>query len=174
VVYVLTTDQKGAAAEAAIALAAIELGIGVYRPWVDERCDLILDVRPGFLRVQCKWTPLANNVIIVPCYRARRNADGLLRRFYTSDEVDAFAAYCPELRKCYLIPFESIIPSGQFRMRVGPTRNNQQLHVRWAKDYEFAATLTRLGAIAQLGERVAGSDEVAGSSPAGSTFEAAF
>jgi PD-(D/E)XK nuclease superfamily protein len=43
---VLTTDQKGAAAEAAIAFAAIELGIGVSRPLGDERYDLIFDLRP--------------------------------------------------------------------------------------------------------------------------------
>jgi hypothetical protein len=52
---VLTTDQKGAIAEAPIALAAIELGIGVSRPLGDERYDLIFDLRARFLRVQCKW-----------------------------------------------------------------------------------------------------------------------
>jgi hypothetical protein len=51
----LTTNQKGAVAETAIALAALELGIGVYRPLADERYDLILDLRPKLLRVQCKW-----------------------------------------------------------------------------------------------------------------------
>ena len=43
--------------------------------------------------------------------------------------------------------------------------------MNWAKDFEFAATLGRFGAIAQLGERVSGRDEVAGSSPAGSTHQ---
>ena len=36
-------------------------------------------------------------------------------------------------------------------------------------DFEFDATLGPRGAIAQLGERLAGSQKVAGSSPAGST-----
>src|SRR3954470_17527611 len=50
----LTTNQKGAVAETAIAHEAIKLGIGVYRPVADERADLILDLRPRLLRVQCK------------------------------------------------------------------------------------------------------------------------
>ena len=55
VLSVLTTSQKGAIAEAAVAKAAIELGIGVYRPYGDERADFIFDLRPQLVRVQCKW-----------------------------------------------------------------------------------------------------------------------
>jgi hypothetical protein len=47
----LTTDQKGAIAETAIALAAIKLGIGVSRPLGDERYDLIFDVGERLLPV---------------------------------------------------------------------------------------------------------------------------
>ena len=39
----MTTDQKGAIAEACIAAAAIKLGVGVFRPLADERYDLIFD-----------------------------------------------------------------------------------------------------------------------------------
>jgi hypothetical protein len=42
----MTTDQKGAIAEAAIAFQAMKLGIGVFRPLGDERYDLIFDLRP--------------------------------------------------------------------------------------------------------------------------------
>jgi hypothetical protein len=51
----LSTDQKGAIAESAIAHAAIKLGIGVYRPLSDgERYDLIFDLGERLERVQCK------------------------------------------------------------------------------------------------------------------------
>ena len=54
----LTTDQKGAIAELAIAHAAAVLGVGVFKPLTDgERYDLIFDLRPRLLRVQCKWYP---------------------------------------------------------------------------------------------------------------------
>ena len=77
----LTTDQKGAIAEAEIALAATKLGIGVLKPLAEgERYDLIFDLRPSLVRVQCKWAPLCEGVVVVRCYSARRNRDGLLRR----------------------------------------------------------------------------------------------
>src|SRR5207248_954519 len=51
---VLTTNQKGAVAEAEIAAEAIRLGIGVWRPVSDhERYDLILDVGGRLVRTQC-------------------------------------------------------------------------------------------------------------------------
>jgi hypothetical protein len=165
----LTTDQKGAIAETAIALAAIKLGIGVSRPLGDERYDLIFDVGAGLIRVQCKWACRYGDVIIARCYSSRRTADGLRRRVYRDDEVDAFAAYCAEFDRCYFLPIECMSPSGTVQLRLEKSRNNQRSGVRWASTYEFAAKLGRQqGAIAQLGERRDGIAKGAGSSPAGS------
>jgi hypothetical protein len=165
----LTTDQKGAIAETAIALAAINLGIVVSRPLGDERYDLIFDVGAGLIRVQCKWACRYGDVIIARCYSSRRTADGLRRRVYRDDEVDAFAAYCAEFDRCYFLPIECMPPSGTVQLRLEKSRNNQRSGVRWASTYEFAAKLGRQqGAIAQLGERRDGIAKVAGSSPAGS------
>ena len=48
----LSTDQKGAIAETAIAHQAIKLGIEVYKPLSGgTRYDLIFDVRTVLLRV---------------------------------------------------------------------------------------------------------------------------
>jgi hypothetical protein len=41
---VLTTDQKGAIAEAAIVAAAVKAGNGVSKPLAPQRYDLIFDV----------------------------------------------------------------------------------------------------------------------------------
>jgi hypothetical protein len=169
----LTTNQKGAAAEAAIVHAALELGVGVYRSFGDERADLILDLRPTLLRVQCKWAPRRGDVVVIHCDSSRRTANGLVRSLYRSEEVDAFAVYCAATGACYFIPFELVPPGGALQLRLTPSRNNQQTGIRWAKDYEFAATLRAHGAIAQLGERLHGMQEVAGSSPAGSIMKAA-
>jgi hypothetical protein len=93
----LTTDQKGAIAELAIAKAATELGIDVYRPFADGgRYDVIFDLLDRLVRVQCKWAPRHGEVIIVRCYSTRRSREGLLLRTYADGEVDAFAAYCPD------------------------------------------------------------------------------
>ena len=56
---------------------------------------------------------------------------------------------------------------------IAEARNNQRLEINWADDCDVAAKLRRLGAVAQLGERLAGSQKVRGSIPLGSTlFEA--
>jgi hypothetical protein len=165
----LTTDQKGAVAELAIAKAAADLGIGVWGSHTVERYDLIFDLRPRLVRVQCKWAGRHDNVISVPCYRNRRNREGLLRQYYSRDDVDAYAAYCPEVDECYFLPIDEFANRIAIQLRLGPTRNNQSVGINWAKDYEFAATLGPLGAVAQLGERRAGSAKATGSSPVGST-----
>jgi hypothetical protein len=153
----LTTDQKGAIAELAIATRAAALGIGVWSSYTVERYDLIFDLRPNLARVQCKWASRYGDVIVVRCYRNRRNRDGLLKRLYSPEEIDAYAAYCSDVDQCYFLPMELFGSCTAIQLRLGPTRNNQSLGINWAKDYEFAATLCGPGAVAQLGERRAGS-----------------
>ena len=138
----LSTNQKGAIAETGIIHAAIKLGVGVYRPVVDGgRYDLVLDVQSRLMRVQCKWAPRHGDVVIVRCYSTRRNRDGLVRRKYSADEIDAFAAYCPEVDCCYFLPFELFDGWRQVQLRLGPSKNNQTLGINWAADFEFRARL---------------------------------
>jgi hypothetical protein len=127
---VLTTNQKGAIAETAIAHEAIKLGIGVYRSYGDERYDLVFDLRPKLVRVQCKWAPREGDVIVLRLYSSRRTAAGLQRSFYGLDEVDAFACYCPATERCYFIDMAEIPDRRQLRLRLASTRNNQANGIR--------------------------------------------
>jgi hypothetical protein len=164
----LTTDQKGNIAELSIAAAAARLGIDVYRP-VGEggRYDLIFEMGDRLWRIQCKWAPRRGDVIVVRWYSCRRNRGGLVRHKYRVGEIDAIAAYCPDLDRCYFLPF--VVERSEVLLRVGPPKNNQSEGVNWARDYEFAAKLGAVGAVAQLGERQRGTLEATGSSPVGST-----
>ena len=167
----LTTDQKGAVAEVAIEFAATKLGIDVYRPLGEgSRYDLILDVAGKLTRVQCKWAPRHGDVVVIRCYSTRRNREGLLRRIYAEGEIDAFAAYCEEIDRCFFVPYEEFVCRTQIHLRLSGAENNQKLGINWADDFDFDARLTRqLGAVAQLGERRHGMAEATGSSPVGST-----
>ena len=70
----MTTDQKGAIAELAIQLAAMKLGIDVYRPVAEGgRYDMILDHETGLIRVQCKWASRRDEVLVVSCVSSRRS-----------------------------------------------------------------------------------------------------
>jgi hypothetical protein len=141
---VLTTNQRGAIAEAEIVSAALKLGIGVFSSVHDERYDLVFDLRPALLRVQCKTATLSGNVIVIRCYSCRRNAEGLLKRLYTSDEIDAVAAYCAQLDRMFFVLAERIDGRSHIQLRLRPPKNNQTIGVNWADDFDFAATLGRL------------------------------
>jgi PD-(D/E)XK endonuclease len=163
----LSPSQKGAIAETAIAAEAVRRGIGVYRPLMEGgRYDLVFDVSPRLLRVQCKWAVHRDDVVFVPIATSRLTPAGYRRSTYSADEIDAVAAYCLELRTCYFLPISLVAGKTGIHLRLSPPLNNQKAGVHSAKTYE-------LGAIAQLGERRAGSAKVAGSSPASSTDKAA-
>ena len=154
----LSTDQKGAIAESAIVLEAIKLGVGVYRPVTEgERYDLILDTGERLLRIQCKWGSVQRGAVVVRCYSCRRVIDGMRVRKYTSDEIDAIAVYCHEVRSCYLLPMTMVRDRRHIFLRIAGSLNNQRRGVNWARDFEFEARLRDFGAVAQLGERRAGS-----------------
>ena len=166
----LSPDQKGAIAESSIAAAAIKLGIGVSKPLSDgHRYDLIFDVGGKLYRVQCKWAMRRDDVVLVNCRSARRGPDGFIHRAYSRDEVDLLAAYCAELDQSYVLPAHIFDGRHAVQLRLAPAANNQQTRINWAGRYELERLdFDAFGAIAQLGERRAGSAKVAGSSPAGS------
>lgn len=158
----LTPDQKGGIAELAIAAKAAQLGVVVSRPMAEgARYDLIFDWHLGLQRIQCEWATKVGDTVGFRPLSCRRTADGLLTRTYTSDEVDAIAAYCLELDETWVIPMALVTQGRSVTLRLAPAKNNQRSGVTMAAPY-------RLGAIAQLGERVTGSHEVGGSSPPGS------
>jgi prevent-host-death family protein len=162
----LTTDQKGNAAEAAVVAHAVRLGIEVYMPFGEGGRFDMLFVFPGgeIARVQSKWSPLKDGVIIVRPYSTRRTATGLARRGYGVNEIDAIAAYCSEVDRVYYLPRSLSCNRSGVHLRVAPTRNGQRGSLNWAAEYE-------LGAVAQLGERRHGMAEARGSSPLSSTPE---
>ena len=125
----LSPDQKGAVAESAIVHAAIKLGVGVYKPLSDgERCDLIFNIGGNLLRVQCKWARRLGETLVVNCRSSRRCLNGYVRRVYTSDEVDAIAAYSLDLDRCYFLPphaFDGRLRSSSVLLRRGTTRERE-------------------------------------------------
>jgi hypothetical protein len=165
----LSRNQKGAIAETAVLHHATRLGIDVYLPATEHgRYDMVFDLGERLDRVQCKWAALYGDVLIIRCASNRRVRDGFLRRLYTADEIDAFAAYSLDLDRCYYLPVDHFPHANAIQLRLAPSRNNQRLRINWADSFDFAATLGRLGAVAQLGERRRGTAEATGSSPVGS------
>ncbi len=159
----LTPDRKGTIAELAIIHKADLLGIGVSRPMAEGmRYDLVFDWHLGLQRIQCKWATLLSGSVTFRPFSCRRSGAGQVTRTYEPSDVDAFAVYCFALDEVWVVPLADVCQTRLVTLRLAPAKNNQRSGVTLAEPY-------RLGAIAQLGERVTGSHEVGGSSPPGST-----
>jgi hypothetical protein len=141
----LTPSQKGAAAEAAITAAAIELGLVVLRPLCEGgRYDLMIDLEPALLRVQCKMARQVGGALAVSFRTSRHTPRGYIRTGYTADEIDAVAAYSPDLHRSFLIPVAEVSGRRGIHLRVNPAKNNQAHGVNWADDYDFGRAIRRL------------------------------
>jgi prevent-host-death family protein len=163
---VLSTNQKGGIAETAITAAATKLGISVMRPVVEHgRYDLGFEIGDKLFRVQCKWGGLSDDGAIIKVNLTSNwcTPAGYERRYYSEDEIDLVAVYCDALDRCYLLPIALVAGRRGIQLRVTPPRNGQRACLNLAVDFELP------GAIAQLGERLRGTQEAAGSSPASST-----
>ena len=87
-----TTNDKAAIAETAILAEAVKLGIVVLRPLVEgRRYDLVLDLGPQLLRVQCKWGVLRDGVVSSRISTCRHTPRGYVRTTYSAEEIDALA-----------------------------------------------------------------------------------
>lgn len=160
-------NHKGNVAELAIAAEAARLGLSALMPMTEhERFDLVLGIAGRLLRVQCKWGACDGDTIQVRLTSSYHSPTrGYVTKTYAAHEVDAVGIYCEATGKSYLVPIEKVAGLGLFTLRLSPARNNQRAALNSAAEYEFP------GAVAQLEERVAGSDEVRGSSPLSSTAD---
>jgi prevent-host-death family protein len=160
------TNIKGAVAELEIAAAAARLGIPVLKPLSEHgRADLAFELEDQLWRVQCKWGRLGpqRDVVIVNTRTSRYAPRGYVYTTYSESDADLIGVYCGALDRCFLIPISRVAGVGQIYLRLSPTRNGQEACTTLADDFDF------VGAIAQLGERRAGSAKVVGSSPTSST-----
>lgn len=140
----LTPSQKGAIAEAAFTAAAIQLGLLVLRPACEGgRYDLMIDLVPDVIRVQCKWARRADGVLIAKLDTSRCTPNGYVRGTYTAKEVDAIGVYSDDLEQCFLIPIAEVEKGRAVHLRLAPTLNNQALRIRWAHRYELETSIRR-------------------------------
>jgi prevent-host-death family protein len=161
---VLSTNRKGAIAEAKITTAAIELGIPVLKPVAEHgRYDLAFEIADRIYRVQCKWGNLDGSVVKVNLTSSWCTPTGYERRSYSVDEIDFVAVYCDGIGCYYLLPSPLVAGRREIYLRLSPARNGQRACINLGSEYELP------GAVAQLEERVHGMHEAGGSSPPSST-----
>jgi PD-(D/E)XK endonuclease len=161
----MNPNLRGTISEMAIALEAVQLGVEVFKPLSEHsRADLIFGIADHLYRVQCKSASLKGEVLQISLVSSWHTPQGYVRNKYTADEVDLVAAYCHELHRSYLVPFDRVEEGKSgIHVRLTPPKNGQRASIHYASEYELP------GAVAQLGERRLGMAEATGSSPVSST-----
>jgi hypothetical protein len=127
--------SKGKTSEAIILMALVSLGKVVLIPWGEERYDLVLDEGDRFVRVQCKTGTLRRGLVVFKtCITDARRplGDGGY-----AGQVDAFAVYCPQLKRAFFVPIAAVTSPFWGYLRVEPPLNGQVRNIRWARDYEL-------------------------------------
>jgi hypothetical protein len=135
----LKTDNKsvGERSEAMILARLSELGYFVYLPFGENhRSDMIVEDDDGNLhRIQCKTGRIWNGCVVFnACSNNSYHHNGG-RRDYRG-QIDYFAVYVPDTRKIYMMHVDHASKT-ECKLRLEPPKNNQEKHVRWAKDYEL-------------------------------------
>lgn len=119
----------------------VEHGRLVLVPWGEnQRYDLVIDDGGEFIRVQCKTGRFRDGAVTFStCSSSYHHPGNRGTKHFLHDyrgEADLFGVYCPQTRGVYLVPVEDV-GRRSCRLRVEPTRNNQQQHVRWGAEYEL-------------------------------------
>lgn len=142
----LTTNDKGGIAEAAVTLEALRLGFVVSRPVTDgTRYDLIVDTSTRLWRVQVKWAATEGDTIVVRNRTVRQATGRRVVTRYNAAEVDAIAGYNAEHDLCVLVPIHEIEDAAHMTLRLSPAKNNQRVGVRMASAYALATLAKRDG-----------------------------
>jgi hypothetical protein len=127
----VTTALKGNATEAAVLDALVNRDFAVLLPFGEGHpYDLVVQIKDRFLRVQCKTARVRNGCLR---FNSRSTDHGHGPGTYIG-LADIFGVYCPSTGQVYLVPVRDV-PRFDVFLRLEPTRNNQQVGVRYARDY---------------------------------------
>jgi len=126
--------QKGEITEAIILAKFIERGEVVLLPWGDnQRFDMVLYRNNKFIRIQCKTGKIVNGTIRCNAKSTNWNT---LEHYDYKGQIEFFAIYCPDNKKCYMISVDDVGIS-QISLRIDIPKHGNQYSFKWAKDYEI-------------------------------------
>lgn len=134
------TKTVGELTEANVLATLIREGYSVSIPFGENtRYDYIIDDGVVMKRIQCKTGRYRNGTVRFDT-NSQYRVKGKLQRFNYADTIDAFAVYCAELDKTYLVPIEDVIARRQMSLRVktpiaSSFRKNSRPH--YAEKYEI-------------------------------------
>lgn len=131
----MNSVETGRVAEMKVATEIVSMGYTVLEPVCNsERYDLMIDSEGSIYRIQVK------NLREVPEgvgeYKAtlyNMNSRSNEKKYYTSEDIDAFAFYSPDLDECYWVDINDA-PKKSITLRT-ESKQPQNPNIRWVEDY---------------------------------------
>ena len=143
------TTGRGDLREFELITTLMRAGRTILRPVsAGLRYDLAIDNGDGTIwRVQCKTGILRDGAVEFRVANTdARRPNGVAHH----GQVEAFAVYCPQNRRAYLVPVLAVESTkGIARLRCRPARNGQRSRVRFAEPFEISDGVERSGLIAE-------------------------
>lgn len=137
----MNTRDKGTQSETYVISELLRCGYPVSQPLTEERYDLVVDTRDGFVAAQVKRMREARSGAIK--FGCKSNYNGVTEgESYTADEIDGFIAHHPETDQLYWVPVDDA-PSTKMQIRVSEPENNSP-NINWHKDYVFENTFEKV------------------------------
>ncbi len=141
------TQEKGLIGYTAILYRLTQLGYEVVLPWNDALgYDLAYlvnkeETHPEFktvevVRVQCKVAWLAKDGSYI-VFNTATLTNRLTKKRAYHGIAELFGVYSPDTEKIYMVAVSESGRGSEMKLRRKPTKNSQEKHVRWAKDYEL-------------------------------------
>ena len=127
------TKQKGDIAEAFVVYILKANGFNVLIPWgEDTRYDIVSEKNGIFKRIQVKYVTQKNGYLEV----AIRSCNNHSIIHYSLTDIDTIAAFDEQNQKVYFIPLNRIKNKSSFKLRLLPTKNQQNKFIHQAAEFE--------------------------------------
>ena len=133
-----SNTKHGLIAQNKVELRAIEKGYMISRPITEcSRYDAIIDFGTHLERVQIKYAGskhTESSGVCVVDFR-KKSINGIMRKTYSADEVDAILVYLPDIDEICYFPISFIKGKGRLSIRYAKSKNNQKSGIILADNY---------------------------------------
>jgi hypothetical protein len=144
------TQDNGLIGHTMILSCLVQLGYEVLLPWADylgyDLAYLVSKEETHFgffkfktlevVRIQCKVAWLSKDGSYI-AFNTSTLTNRLTKRVGYHGKAEWFGVYSPDTGKTYMISVAEAGKGSEMKLRLQPTKNNQDYLSNWAKDYEF-------------------------------------
>ena len=144
------TQDAGLIGQTAVLNRLVQLGYEVLMPWADYLgYDLAYlvdkeETHFGFfkfrtvevVRVQCKVAWLSKDESYI-AFNTHKLTNRLTKKVSYHGIAEWFGVYSPDTGKVYMVAVSESGKGSEMKLRLHPTKNNQEKNVNWARDYEI-------------------------------------